>query len=139
MAQPAGVEGELEVARHNSDNRVGTAIKVDLLTQDLGVSLETLLPERVADDGDRRGVLVLQLGKAAAQQGFDSERREQRGRHPLSLCVKWRSGSGQVVASADITALAGEGPAFALESQNVGSSYLEVVRIFVDQFVQTDK
>src|SRR5439155_6490851 len=51
-----------ETRSHDSDDRVALEIEENLAANEAGVAVEMMLPEAIADDHDRRGILAKIVG-----------------------------------------------------------------------------
>ena len=71
-----------EIDRHDADDRARDAVENNRLAHDVRIAGKALLPEAVAEDGDRRAAgLVLVLGDPAADDRRQLEHAKQARRH----------------------------------------------------------
>ena len=75
--------GETEILRHHADHGRGVVVERDRLPEHVGAAAERFLPQRVAEDDDRRGAGLVLFGlERAAEHGLHAKRPETIDRDP---------------------------------------------------------
>ena len=78
--------GELRLTRHHADDGADHAVQFERAPEHIGASAESLTPERVADDDDRRPLrAILVRREHPAEDGLDPEHRRKVVRHRRAL------------------------------------------------------
>src|ERR1700744_3646823 len=120
MAEAPRLEWKFKIARHDTDDGVGTAVDVDGVTKNGGIGVEALVPERVADDRHRRRAVIFVLRERAAQQRRYAKYRKKRRRHTFRAYMERLPCSGQFVLSRNKPAQPGKRMVVARELNHIG-------------------
>src|SRR5258708_5610676 len=89
-------ERELKVARHDADHHVGLPVQQHLRTQHAWIAMETLLPQRIAEERHRLFLIILLLRKESPHKRGDLERWEYSARKPGSQHLVGLANTGQL-------------------------------------------
>ena len=139
MAELTGIEGKLEVARHDADDGVGPSIEIDGCTKNLGIGLKALKPDGVTDEGHGRAFLVFLLGEGAAEQGLHAEHGQQRCRDAFCFGREALAGAADFIALRIKARERDEGFVVAGEADHVGCGNTGRFELMFNAFMQANE
>src|SRR5271166_1757262 len=83
LSPPSQTHRSLKILRHHADNRVRPAVKIDCLAQYMRIALESLLPQRIADDRHWRRRVIFLLREGTSYDRVDPQHWKHRCGQPL--------------------------------------------------------
>ena len=103
-----GLQRKLEIARHDTDNRVCPAVEVQGSAEDAGIAVIAVQPQGVTDDGKRQMGILFLRGEDTSEDGLNAQCGKDAGGEAGGFDLLWNGSARELVAGGRVSAQGGK-------------------------------